>query len=198
MWIEATTLGDLVDRAAARSTNTAVVLPDERLTYAELSALADRFARSFRALGVGPQDKVGILMPNCVDFIAALFGAAKLGAVVVPVNGRFRTHELGQIISHADVRLLVTAAGPAGTVDYPDLLLQVFDGIADQDPNDLRVDAAPVLRQIVDLGGSGESGFVTRADFEAKAGEVSDDDVRVLQQRVRVRDVALLMYTSGT
>ena len=75
-FIEATTVGDLVDRAAAESDGDAVVFPDERVTFPELAALTDRFARSLRGLGVGPDDKVGILMPNQLDFVAGFLGAA--------------------------------------------------------------------------------------------------------------------------
>ena len=63
------------------SSGDAIVFPDERVTFPELAALTDRFARSLRGLGVGPGDKVGILMPNQLDFVAAFVGAAKLGAV---------------------------------------------------------------------------------------------------------------------
>jgi len=197
MWIEATTLGDLVDRAAVRSHGPALVLPEARLTYPELSELTDRVARALHALGVSAGDKVGILMPNCVDFIATLFGAAKLGAVVVPFNGRFKTHELGHVVAHSDARVLVTAAGPTGTVDYPDLLAEVFPELPDQDARSLKLESAPLLRQIVDHGGE-RPGFLSRADFEAGAANVDLHEVKQLQERVRIRDVALLMYTSGT
>ena len=134
MLIEATTIGDLVDRAASMSDGDAVVFPDVRVTYPELSVLTNRFARSLRALGVGPGDKVGILMSDCLDFAVGLIGIAKLGAVSVPINGRFKAHELDHVISHADVRVLLTAAGPEGTVDYPALLAEVFPAIDEQDP----------------------------------------------------------------
>ena len=82
-------------------------------------------------------------MPNQLEFIGALVGIAKLGAVAVPVNGRFRVHELDYVISHADVRVLLTAAGPEGTVDYPRLVAEVFPEIADADPAELRLADAP-------------------------------------------------------
>jgi fatty-acyl-CoA synthase len=199
VWIEATTIGDLVDREAARRPGKeALVFPDVRVTYAELSRRSDELARSLRGLGVAPQDKVGILMPNCLDFAVALFGAAKLGAVVVPINGRFRTHELGHVIEHADLRVLLTVAGPAGSVDYPGLIAQVFVDLATADPRALALSGAPLLRQVVDLGASGLPGFLDRASFEDAAAGVDAAEVRALQQRVRLRDIALLMYTSGT
>ena len=48
-FIEATTVGDLVDRAASESSGDAIIFPDERVTFPELAALTDRFARSLRS-----------------------------------------------------------------------------------------------------------------------------------------------------
>ena len=196
-FIEATTVGDLVDRAAAESDGDAVIFPGERATYPQLAELTDRFARSLRALGVGPQDKVGILMPNQLDFVAALVGAAKLGAVAVPINGRFKAHELSHVVAHADIKVLLSAAGPEDAVDFPALLADVFPDAAGQAPERLRLESAPLLRTLVHLNGE-RSGFLTRDAFEAAAGSVAEEEIRTLQSRVRIRDVAMLMYTSGT
>ncbi|MBM3678091.1 MAG: AMP-binding protein [Actinobacteria bacterium] len=197
LWIEATTIGDLVDRAAAEVDGDALVFPDGRATYAELAVASDTWARALCAWGVGPGDTVGILMPNCLDFAVAFVATAKLGAVAVPVNARFKAHELAHVIGHADIRVLVAAAGPEGTVDFPALLADVFADAAEQDPRALRLAGAPALRQIVHANGA-RPGQLTREVFLARAAEVEIDEVRILQQRVRIRDVAMLMYTSGT
>ncbi len=200
MWIEATTLGDLVDRTAEwRGDHEALVFPDARVRYAELAGLIDGYARSLRALGVGPGDHVGILMPNRLEFVLALFGAAKLGAVVVPVNGRFKSHELGHVVAHADLRTLVVASGPPETPDYPAMVAELFPEAAGQDPRALALEAAPRLRQVVDLGSEeAPPGLLAAGAFAAAAEAVGPDEVRTLQARVRIRDVGLLMYTSGT
>ena len=157
MWIEATTLGDLVDRTAEwRGDHEALVFPDARVRYAELAGLIDGYARSLRALGVGPGDHVGILMPNRLEFVLALFGAAKLGAVVVPVNGRFKSHELGHVVAHADLRTLVVASGPPDTPDYPAMVAELFPEASGQDPRALALDggAAPPAGRRPRLGGA--------------------------------------------
>jgi fatty-acyl-CoA synthase len=196
---EVTTIGDLVDRQAAVSDAEAVVFPESRTTYRELERLTTDFARALHGAGVGHGDKVGILMPNNLDYVLALVGTAKLGAVGVPVNGRFKAHELGHVLSHADVKVLLCATGPPGTPDYPAMLGDVFDDLEGQDPRALTLRAAPLMRQIVDLGsGPLAAGMVSRAQFEAGAAEVAESVVHDLQARVRVRDIALLMYTSGT
>jgi fatty-acyl-CoA synthase len=197
LWAEAVTIGDLVDRAASRALGDALIFPDGRATYAELAEATDTWARALVALGVRPGDKVGILMPNCVDFATAFAAAAKIGAVSVPVNARFKAHELSHVVEHADVRILLSAAGPAGSVDFPALLEEVFPEVGGQDPAALQLGAAPRLRQLVHVNGE-RPGFLTREGFLDRADEVALDDVRTLQQRVAIRDIAMLMYTSGT
>ena len=91
-------------------------------------------------------------MPNCLDFVVALIGAAKLGAVVVPINGRFKATEIDHVVTHGDIRVLLTAKSPDGT-DYPALISETFPEIADQDPQHLELHAAPALRQLVDMRG---------------------------------------------
>jgi fatty-acyl-CoA synthase len=199
-WITVTTIGDLVDGAAAETDGDALVFPEGRLTYPELARRSTDAARALHALGVGPGDKVGILMPNTLDFAITLVAAAKLGAVSVPVNGRFKAHELGYVVAHADIVVLVTAAGPVAATDYPAMIGEAFDGLAGAaDPAHLSLPDAPALRAVVDLGGGGaRPGFLARSAYEAGAASVTDAEVDALQERVRVRDVALLMYTSGT
>ena len=207
MWIEGTTVGHLVDRAAERSPDAvAVVFPDTRTTYGELSRWTDAMAGCFAGLGIERGDKIGILMPNRLEFALAFIAAAKLGAVPVPINARFKAYELGHVISHADVRLLLTCAGPAGTADYPAILLDVFPDLAHQDdPWKLDLAAAPKLRQVVDIDAlraaepppSGAA-FLTRQDLEVAGAEVGAGELEARQSRVRIRDIAMLMYTSGT
>ena len=195
MWIQVTTIGDLVDRQAEESARDALVMPGQRLTYPELSELTDRYAARLIGLGVRPKDKVAILLPNTVDYVALLIAIPKLGAVAVPINGRFKVHECSHVISHSDATVLITGADEHGT-DYPALIGAVFPELATHDAaGDLALEAAPHLRMVVDLSGAAP-GFRTRADFEAA--EVGVGRVKELQRRVRVRDIALLMYTSGT
>lgn len=90
--IAVTTIGDLLLTAADRYPHTlALVFPDAQYTYQELAARALRRARSLQALGVKPRDHVGILMHTCPAFVEIFFAAALCGAVVVPINARYRS-----------------------------------------------------------------------------------------------------------
>src|SRR5579884_1913087 len=162
IWIEATTMGDLLDREAGRSQRDAVVFPGERLTYPQFAARAEGLARGLLALGVGAGDKVGILLNASADYLAAVYGATKLGAIPVPVNNRFKAFELGHVIANSDMRVLLVSAETAEFVDFPSLLESTFPALSDQQPDALRLAEAPELRQAVLLGGDGDRpGFLS-------------------------------------
>ncbi|NIN60649.1 MAG: AMP-binding protein, partial [Xanthomonadales bacterium] len=102
--IEVTTLGDLLLRAADRhGDRDAIIFPDARLTYGQLRERAYERARSLLALGVDRGDHVGILMPNCLDYVECLFAVQLLGAMAVPVNARYKARELAYVVENADL-----------------------------------------------------------------------------------------------
>ena len=87
--LQATTLGDLLLVAAdSQPERMAVILPDQRSSFAEIRQAAFRRAMSLQALGVGPGDHVGLLLPTGMDFVETMFAIALLGAVTVPVNAQ--------------------------------------------------------------------------------------------------------------
>jgi fatty-acyl-CoA synthase len=178
-------LGHLLLRSARRDPeHEALVFPDTRLTYAELAERAWSVASSLVALGVQPGEHVGILMTNHPDILAAIFGISLSGATVVPINARYRTAELGTIVFDADMVALLTHDAADAHVDFTAL---IDDAFAERRP--------PLLRDVVMMGAREPDGFVSRREFDALA----DDDVtRVRVEGQRVRDPAIVLYTSGT
>src|SRR6201995_2417689 len=145
--IEVTTLGDLLDlRAAELGDHPAMVFPDHQVSYAGLAARAGFFARGLLAAGLKSGQTVGILLPNCVDAIAALFGAAKAGLYPVPVNARYKSLELADLIRHSRMpALFISPPDPAspGAPDFPALLAEAFPALATQDRLSLDLADAP-------------------------------------------------------
>ncbi len=99
----------LRQRAAVSPRLEAYVEPSTsvRMDYAQMNALANRCASVLTSLGVGKGDRVALLMSNCVEFCCLFYGAAKIGAVAVPLNTRLAAPELEFIISDSGSRLLV-------------------------------------------------------------------------------------------
>ena len=116
-------LGHLLLRSARRDPDReALVFPDERWTYRELTDQAWGIAKSLLALGVQPGDHVGFLMTNHPDLVATFFGISLAGAVVVPINARYRTTELATIAEDADLVVLLTHDAADAHVDFTALI----------------------------------------------------------------------------
>src|ERR687891_3022581 len=79
-----------------------------RLTYRQLKAEAERFAGAMAAMGIGKGDPVGLLLPNCPQFVVAWFGLQRLGAVPVGNNPLYTQRELAHQLTDAGVDILVT------------------------------------------------------------------------------------------
>ena len=75
------------------------------LLQAQARFLADTLQRQF---GVKRGDRVALWLKNCPEFIAALFGVFHAGAVVVPINNFLKPHEIGFILTDAEINVLVT------------------------------------------------------------------------------------------
>ena len=194
-----TTLAGLLLRSAERRPDhEALVFPTERFTYATLRDGAVRAARSLAALGVGRGDHVGLLMPNCPDFVLAFFGAQLLGAVVVPVNTRFRSRELGYVFENAELAVLLTSDIVDDHVDFVERIAESVTGLDGADPERLALHDAPLLRTIVLLGEREAPGMLTRARFDALGERTSADDVLAAAAASRADELALMLYTSGT
>ena len=78
-----------------------------RMDYTQMNALANQCASMLTSLGVGEGDRVALLMPNCVEFCCLFYGAAKIGAVAVPLNTRLAAPELEFILSDSGSKVLI-------------------------------------------------------------------------------------------
>lgn len=78
-----------------------------RLTYRQLKQEAERFAGAMASLGVGKGDRVGLLLPNCPQFVVAWFGLQRLGAIPVGNNPLYTQRELAHQLEDAGVDILV-------------------------------------------------------------------------------------------
>lgn len=198
-WINVTTLGDMLDQQAERSPdNVAITFPEEEVTYEALSSRAQIVARGLVALGVGAGDRVGYLLPDMSSCFVMAFAAAKLGAICVPLNNRFQIRELAHAIGHSGMKVLFTTTQAEGT-DFAALLGEVLAGLDKQaTPDSLELKEFPELKSVVFLGDGEKPGMVSRGDVHHLAQSVADEEVWRRQQGVRVRDAAMMIFTSGT
>jgi benzoate-CoA ligase family protein len=88
----------------------ALVCGERRLTYRDVQQLADRFGRSLQGLGVEIEQRVLLALPDSPEYVGALFGILKLGAVAVMVNPALRPEEIAALLDYSRARVAIVHA----------------------------------------------------------------------------------------
>ena len=197
-WYEKTAIGALVDRAAAVfGPREALYHEGKRWTFAQLKADVDRCARGLIGLGIQPGEKVALWMPNGPEWLQLFFAVFKIGAVLVPVNTRFRTVDLEYVIRQSDCTTLITV-DRSGPIDYLEMVRELCPEVDSGDPNDLRPEKFPELKRIVIHGNRRHPGVLALAGVLSAIDTVSPQELELRQRAVDPDGPALVMYTSGT
>ena len=191
-------LGAMLDAAATRSPDTvAVVFKGTRVTYADLAARADAFARGLLALGLGPGDHGVLWMPNSIEWNVVSFAIAKIGAVTVTCNSRYKAFELEYLLRQSDAKALIMVDRfEAAGIDYREILRAVVPDVLWQ--QDRRIVSArfPELRHVIVFGTEYDPGCLA-ADAVVRRGTRVPADA-LAQIRVPADAPAAMLYTSGT
>jgi acyl-CoA synthetase (AMP-forming)/AMP-acid ligase II len=156
---------------------------DDVLTFGEVDRQAEALAAGLHSLGIEAGDRLALVLPPCPEFVVSMLAAAKLGAVIVPLNPRLTVPELHYRLRHSEAAAAVTAESFAG-VDF----LAVFEDLMAQLPDlqylvtvgeeDLWYDDR--IFQFEDLRSAGDG-----RDYPQPAQEAD-------------RDPFAILYTSGT
>jgi len=182
-------LGEIVRRHARyRGTRLAYVVDHadgktERITYAELNEGTNRLAHVLAGRGVRRGDRVAILALNCVEYPWVYFACCKLGAIVVPVNTRYKADEIRYAIEFAEATLLLVG---------PDFEREVIELRA--------AGAMPGVRSVLAIGpesrgaGAGSAGLERLAPLLAAAATGEPTPAEPPDER----DPHVMLYTSGT
>jgi long-chain acyl-CoA synthetase len=146
----------------------AITMGDRTMTHAELSERAASFAGGLAERGIEPDDRVLVYLPNCPEFVVALFGALKAGAPFSPANPQYQSRELAHQL---------TDSGAAAIVTHEALRDTVAETLAETGLDPL----------VITVGGGDEDDV----PFDAVDGEP-------LCVERDTDDVATQLYTSGT
>jgi acyl-CoA synthetase (AMP-forming)/AMP-acid ligase II len=169
--------GEFSERVAVRDGTTT-------FSYAELGEAAREFGAGLVAAGVGPGDRVAIWCGNCAEWTVAALGLFAAGAVLVPVNTRFKGAEAAVILARSRARLLVTTSDFLA-IDYVAMLRDAGTPL-------------PVLSTIVVVRGAATEGAVTWGDFLNTATASSRAEVRRRTGKLGPDDSSDILFTSGT
>src|ERR1051326_385690 len=186
------TFYELVCEQAARFPERPAVICGERnASYRGLAEAAGRIGAALRAAGFGRGDRIGVLIENRLEWLECCFGAAAIGATIVPFTTRSKPPELASPLAEAaiDARFAVEAFAGQNFVQG---LAELLPEASNAPPGEWHSRDFPRLRQIVMLGGTRQRGWL---DYDAlrrecippppNAGATPEDD-------------ALILYTPGS
>lgn len=169
-------VGDIVRRGARRHRDkTAVVMGRTRLTYGEFEAETNRIAHGLLAAGLGNGARIGALGRNSLELFTLYFAAAKAGAVFCPSNPALPDADLVHVLRHAEVSAIFVDSERH----------ERFTQIASQ---------VPTLSRIYSIGERSDGRDFANPFALLSEGQPSTDP----ETAVGDRDIAIIMYTSGT
>ncbi|HEX8903341.1 MAG TPA: condensation domain-containing protein, partial [Longimicrobiaceae bacterium] len=162
-------------QAAATPGAPAVTHEGATLAYAELDARANRLARRLRALGAGPEARVGVCLERTPELVVALLAVLKSGAAYVPLDPSYPPARIRALLRDAGAALVITTAGRWQAVACDGIAPVLADAhaeeIAREDASALGIDADPSQLAYV-LFTSGSTG--TPKGVEVQHGNVSN------------------------
>jgi len=148
-----------------------------RWTYKEFCNRISRLSSFLQKTGLGKEDKVAVLHPNCHYFLEVYYGIAGIGAVSVPINYRLSAKEIAFILQDSESKMLI--------VD-PMFRRQV-DAIREE---------VPGVKSILWTGKAEVAHNARDLNYERVLSEV--DPARFREEEITGEDVAQIYYTSGT
>ncbi|WP_078428043.1 class I adenylate-forming enzyme family protein [Alkalihalobacterium alkalinitrilicum] len=167
-------LGLLLQRQAQKyASKLAIQFEGTSFTYAQFNARVNQFVHGLRSIGVVKGDRVAVLLHNCNQYIEAFWAAAKLGAIIVPVNWRLNPKEVQFILDNSSTKVLVYGNGFKETVEETSSLTSTVQHF-------IRVEG---------MEGLGE-------DYETFIAKYSSSEP--VQDEIELDDIFMIMYTSGT
>ena len=167
-------------------------------SYAELADRAGRMAAALRAMGVAPGERVAVLIANRPEWVTAVFGAARIGGIVVPISTFATPDERDYILRHSDARFLLMQRHLVGR-DFVSELSQLYPGITGAPAGRLELDELPELRGIASIDADGAIPAIEPWEsFLERGAGIDEEQIQPIADAIDPDDSGLIIYTSGT
>lgn len=196
---EPTTLGKWWSQVAARGGDSAAIIKGSQTdSYAQIDKRSRDLAAGMLGLGLGKGARVGLLLPNGTEWVAAWLAVSRIGGIAVALSTFASAHELRYAVRHADCAILLTADSYLRN-DYTARLIEAWPELATRNPNEpLALLDCPFLRRIYFTANAPTWSDGTLDTLAGHPDKISFDLLEAIEQTVSPADEALLLYTSGS
>ncbi len=192
------TLGDALDQAAVLwPDRIGWVFDDKRVSFREMKEHSESVAKALLAQGIRKGDTVALWTPNLAEFAYCQFACARIGAIIVAINTRFKTFELGHVLKHSDARILIMVERFLKH-DFVGTLTELAPDWTADPTGAFKSSEIPKLERLVSLDPSPSAGFMSFSDFVNSGAATRAVDLEQRQNDVHFGDPVILQYTSGT
>ncbi len=194
------TLGQLLDQTVARcGPQDALVYPDRdfRMTWFEFGVEVDRLACGLMALGVLRGEKIALWATNVPHWIPLMFAAAKIGAILLPLNTSYKSGEIDFALRQSDAENLFLIDGARDT-DFVQTIYELIPELREQPRGSLKSARYPSLKRLFFLGPEKHRGMFSINELLALAVQTPRARYEERQREVGCHDVVNMQYTSGT
>ncbi|MFT5113605.1 MAG: fatty-acyl-CoA synthase [Parasphingorhabdus sp.] len=192
------TLGDLPRRSATLwGEHEALCFEGQRWNYAQFSLEVDRYAKALIGAQVSPKDRIAVWMTNRPELLFLLYAIARVGAVSVPLNTRYKSEDAAYAISQSRSNLLI-AMNQSGPINYEQMIAEIFAPLNKSQNQELNLKSYPELRQLIMFEQSTLNGVTDWEQFLSLGGNIADSVLEERAESVKVSDHMAILYTSGT
>ncbi len=206
-WLDKS-FADALDWGAAQyGEREAVVYCEQRITFEQFARRVRAFARGLIELGVAPGEKVALWMSDLPEWLIARWAVPAIGAILVPVNTRFRATDVKYVLEQSDAGTLIIQEGGRGT-SYFDILGQIHPAYCEESAGQWYSDTMPFLRRVIGLACKPDRLPASMSSFEgieaagaallAQSGAGGDKELASRLSMIKGDDIAQILYTSGT
>ncbi len=193
-------IGQALDRSAERFPDgLALVMrhTHERFTWSQLRYEVERLSRGLMGLGVEKGQRVGMWATNCTEWVLTQFATAKIGAILVNLNPRYRAHELEYALQQSECETLLLISG-FRDCDYVETLFNVAPESRTSSPGNFASQRLPHLKNVVFCGEPAPSAMFSWKQLLAMGEQVSTEQLRARESTLSPHDAINIQYTSGT
>lgn len=200
VWVDGLTFPQVLRRTVERwPEREAMVFPQlsYRCTWRQFADEVERAARALLALGIQPQEHVGIWATNWPQWVILQFATATVGAVLVNINPAYRLHELEYVLQQADLTTLFLTDRFKQS-DYFAILRELCPELASCSLEQRPSVRCPRLSHVVSIQPAKLPGMLNWQEFLALAEHVGSESLQRRADLVLPHDIVNIQYTSGT